>query len=258
MLLTLSAPLLLIILPQWWRWLLAAVAVDHLIMTVAGLLPCCSWVGPNWTRLPTAAVERGEIAITIDDGPDPLITPQVLDILDRYGAKATFFCIGNKVLQQPALARQIVERGHGLENHSMRHVYWLPFCLLGGWLSELDAAQRAIASVIGRSPRFFRPPVGLRNPLLDPVLSRMDLQLVSWTRRAFDTVENRSEVVLAKLLRNLAAGDILLLHDANSALSPNGVPVIIEVLPSLLDAVAAAGWRPVTLEQALAKAATPR
>lgn len=249
--LTLAAPLLLVAMPHWWPWLLAAVVVDNLLMTVAGLLPRCSWVGANWTRLPAEAAARGEIAITIDDGPDPEVTPQVLDILDRYAVKATFFCVGEKVLQQPELARQIVQRGHGLENHSMHHGYLLPFCLLGGWLRELVGAQQAIVSVTGQRPCFFRPPVGLRNPLLDPILSRLDLQLVSWTRRGFDSVENRPEVVLGKLLRNLAAGDILLLHDANAAISSNGVPVILEVLPALLETITSAGLQTVTLHQAL-------
>lgn len=256
--LTLVAPLLLLWRPESWRWLLAAVIVDHLLMTLAGLLPRCNWLGPNWTRLPAEAAVRGEIAITFDDGPDPVTTPEVLEILDRYQAKATFFCIGDKLLRQPELARQIVERGHGLENHSMHHGYWLSFCLPDGWLAELEAAQQAVVSVTGRPPRFFRPPVGLRNPFLDPVLSRLDLQLVSWTRRGFDSVENRSQRVLSRLRRNLNAGDILLLHDADSAISEAGVPVVLEVLPALLEAAASQGLRPVTLEQAMPEAASSR
>lgn len=248
---TLAAPLLLLVSFELWPWLLAAVVVDHLIMTLAGLLPRCAWLGPNWTRLPVAAIARGEIAITIDDGPDPDLTPAVLDILDVYGAKATFFCVGDKVLQHPELCRQIVDRGHTVENHSMHHGYLLPFCLLGGWFAEIDAAQQTISAVTGRRPQFFRPPVGLRNPLLDPVLSRLDLRLASWTRRGFDTVQRRPEVVLAKLLKGLRAGDILLLHDGRYALADNGQPVILEVLPPLLAAIAEAKLRPVTLQEAL-------
>jgi peptidoglycan/xylan/chitin deacetylase (PgdA/CDA1 family) len=133
----------------------------------------------------------------------------------------------------------------------MHHKYHLPFLLLNGWLAELNAAQDALTKVTGIRPRFFRPPVGLRNPLLDPVLSRLGLQLASWTRRGFDMVERNSQVVLARLLKDLKAGDILLLHDSNVARSSTGQPVILEVLPPLLDAIATAKLRTVTLGESL-------
>jgi peptidoglycan/xylan/chitin deacetylase (PgdA/CDA1 family) len=94
-------------------------------------------------------------------------------------------------------------------------------------------------------------PAGLRSPFLDPVLSRLGLRLASWTRRGFDTVTARAETVLDKLTRGLGAGDILLLHDGHAALTCNGVPVILEVLPRLLDSLAAAKLTPVTLRGAL-------
>lgn len=250
LLLTLAAVVAIIMRPDLWRWILAAVVVDNLILTFAGLWPRCSWVGSNWTSLPPAAVARGEIAITIDDGPEPDVTPAVLDILDRYGAKATFFCIAERALRYPDLCRDIIKRGHTIENHSMRHKYHLPFLLLGGWFAELTAAQNALTEITGIRPIYFRPPVGLRNPLLDPVLSRLDMQLVSWTRRGFDTVEKDASVVLAKLVNGLKAGDILLLHDGKAARTAAGVPVVLDVLPRLLDAILNAKLRPVTLRAA--------
>jgi peptidoglycan/xylan/chitin deacetylase (PgdA/CDA1 family) len=179
------------------------------------------------------------------------VTPAVLDLLDRYGVKATFFCIGEKAQRHPDLCRDIVNRGHAVENHSMHHIHYFSFLLLGGCYSELADAQQVLTSITGIRPGFFRAPAGLRNPLLDPVLSRLDLQLASWTRRGFDTVRQNPQVVLAKLLDGLKAGDILLLHDGNSAKSARGVPVILEVLPLLLNAIAAAKLRPVTLREAL-------
>jgi peptidoglycan/xylan/chitin deacetylase (PgdA/CDA1 family) len=172
-------------------------------------------------------------------------------LLDRYGAKATFFCIGEKARRYPGLCREIVARGHAVENHSMRHRHNFSLLLSGGYFSELIAAQETLASITDIRPAFFRAPAGLRNPLLDPVLSRLGLQLVSWTRRGFDTVERNPNVILAKLLDGLKAGDILLLHDGNVARTASGVPVILEVLPPLLDAVATAKLFPVTLREAL-------
>lgn len=250
-LLTVAAPLAIALQPSIWPWAVNAVIADQLLLTFAGLWPRCSWAGSNWTSLPAAAAERGEIAITIDDGPDPDVTPVVLDVLDRYGAKATFFCIAAKAQRHPDLCRDIVKRGHAVENHSMRHQYHLPFLLLGGWMAELNAAQDALTKVTGIRPRFFRPPVGLRNPLLDPVLSRLGLQLASWSKRGFDTVERNPQVVLSKLLKDLKAGDILLLHDSNAAITNTGQPVILEVLPPLLDAIAAAKLNTVTLGESL-------
>jgi peptidoglycan/xylan/chitin deacetylase (PgdA/CDA1 family) len=236
--------------PDIWPWALAVIVVDHVLLTLAGLWPRCTLLGSNWISLPEASAERGEIAITIDDGPDPEVTPAVLDLLDRYGVKATFFCIGEKARRYPDLCRDIADRGHAVENHSMHHRHYFSLLLLGGYFSELTEAQQTLTSITGTRPNFFRAPAGLRNPLLDPVLSRLGLQLASWTRRGFDTVEQNPQVVLAKLLDGLKAGDILLLHDGNAARTVTGVPVILEVLPLLLEAVAAAKLRPVTLREA--------
>ncbi|MDX8129787.1 polysaccharide deacetylase family protein [Methylomonas sp. OY6] len=254
---TIAAPLAIVIQPSIWPWALMTFIADQLVLTFAGLWPRCSWVGSNWTSLPPAAAARGDIAITIDDGPDPEITPAVLDLLDRFGAKATFFCIADKAQRYPDLCRDIVKRGHAVENHSMHHQYHLPFLLLNGWMAELNAAQDTLTEVTGIRPRFFRPPVGLRNPLLDPVLSRLGLQLASWTKRGFDTIEGNPQVVLAKLLKDLKAGDILLLHDSNVARTSNNQPVILEVLPPLLEAIAVANLQPVTLSESLDRCQNP-
>jgi hypothetical protein len=99
-------------------------------------------------------------------------------------------------------------------------------------------------------PRFFRAPAGLRNPFLDPLLHRRGLRLASWTRRGFDTRQRDSSRVLAALCDDLAAGDILLLHDAHAARTTAGEPVILAVLPALLADIRARGLRPVTLAEA--------
>ncbi|HEY1892050.1 MAG TPA: polysaccharide deacetylase family protein [Steroidobacteraceae bacterium] len=238
--------------PSAWPWAIGAVIADHALLTAAGLTPRSALLGPNWTRLPVAASGRREIAITIDDGPDQRITPRVLDLLDERGAKATFFCIGERVQRYAELTREMVRRGHSVENHSQRHLNY--FSLLGprGLIAEVERAQDTIGITTGQQPLFFRAPAGLRSPFLDPVLSRVGLRLASWTRRGFDTVNSRTPTVLGKLTRGLGAGDILLLHDGHAALTDNGAAVILEVLPRLLDALAAARLTPVTLRAALA------
>jgi peptidoglycan/xylan/chitin deacetylase (PgdA/CDA1 family) len=208
-------------------------------------------LGPNWTRLPPRDGRAPGVAITVDDGPDPLVTPQVLALLEGYGAAATFFCIGERVLRYPALAQEIVRRGHVIENHSQSHRH--NFSLLGpnGMDSEVSQAQESIFRVTGSRPQFFRAPAGLRNPFLDPVLARLKLQLASWTRRGFDTVSNDADAVFRRLANPLREGDILLLHDGHAARTRRGQPVILDVLPRLLDALNARGLQCITLRSAL-------
>ena len=221
---------------------------DHLAIVAAGLWPRGTLIGPTIVRLPPAARSRREIALTFDDGPDPATTPKVLDMLDARGARSTFFCVGRRVESNRDLAEEIARRGHRVENHSHRHrnAFWfLPPARLR---YEIERAQDAIAAATGRAPRLFRAPAGIRSPLLEPALARAGLDLVAWTRRGFDTVSGDAPRVLARLVRGLAPGDILLLHDGSSALGASGGPVILEVLPRLLDAIDAAGLHPVPLE----------
>ncbi len=241
----------LIAAPEQWRWVLGAVIGNHALLTLVGLWPRSHWLGPNWIQLPAAAAAKNEFALSIDDGPDPVVTPQVLDILDRYAAQATFFCIGEKAARYPELCREIVRRGHAVENHSQHHPYYFAFLGITGITHEIQAAQDTLAAITGRAPLFFRAPAGLRNPFLDPVLAKLGLRLVAWTRRGFDTRTANPETVSRGLMQGLHAGAILLLHDGNSARSSSGVPVIVAVLPALLEAAAAAGLRLVTLADAL-------
>ena len=237
--------------PGLWPWALGAVAANHLVLTGAGLWPRSTLLGPNLVRLPAAAAARRQVALTFDDGPDPHTTPRVLDLLDGAGVKASFFCIGRQAQAHPALVREIVARGHRVENHGHTHTkHFATF----GWrrLSEdIGTAQRTLAELSGQRPRFFRPLGGLRSPLLDPALAQQGLRLASWTRRGFDSVERDPRRVLARLTRGLAAGDILLLHDGDAARTPGGEPVVLEVLPPLLRALRDSGLQPVTLAEAV-------
>ena len=237
--------------PAWWPWTAGIVFANHAILTIAGLIPRSSLLGPNITRLPPEAAQRGAVAITIDDGPDPEVTPLVLDILDRYQAKATFFCIGRLAAQHPELCREIVRRGHEIENHSQSHNWY--FSLLDPWTihREVREAQTLLAELGGRPPRFFRATAGLRNPELEPVLAHCGLQLCSWSKRGFDTQVNDADAVFRSLVRDLRGGDILLLHDGSAARTAAGQPVILNVLPRLLEALAQQKLHSITLNDAI-------
>ena len=238
--------------PECWRWLLTAVALNQLVLILAGLWPKCRLLGPNWTCLPSAAAARGEVSITIDDGPDPEVTPAVLDLLDRFDAKASFFCIAEKARQYPELCREMVSRGHSIENHSRYHRLDFAFNGYRGLAREIAEAQDILTRVSGSRPLFFRAPFGIRNPFLEPVLSILGLRLASWTRRGFDTRETRPDRVKQRLLRGLKAGDILLVHDGNAASTPEGKPVILPVLQGVLEAIQKANLHSVNLRTARA------
>lgn len=237
--------------PALWPWGLGMVAANHAALALAGLLPRTTCLGPNLTGLPAAAVWRQEVALTIDDGPDPEATPRVLDQLDAAGVQATFFCIGRRARQHPALCRDIVRRGHRVENHGHAHAWTLSLYGPRRLQADIATAQATLSDITGQAPRFFRPTAGLRNVFLEPVLAALDLHLAAWTRRGYDTREGRAATVLARLTRGLGAGDILLLHDGHAARTAAGQPVILEVLPDLLQACAAQRLRPVTLSAAL-------
>jgi peptidoglycan/xylan/chitin deacetylase (PgdA/CDA1 family) len=236
--------------PSYWLWVAAVLASNHVLLGLSGMLPKSQLVGANLVRLPEAAARRGQVALTFDDGPDEQVTPQVLDLLDRHGAKASFFCIAEKVAAHPELVRDIVRRGHSVENHSYRHPNAFACYGVPALRREVEAAQKVIGGITGRLPVFFRAPAGLRSPLLDPVMAWTGLRYISWTRRGYDAVRGDPAGVLRRLTRGLAAGDVLLLHDGSAARTRAGQPVVLAVLPELLDRLAARGLKVVSLPTA--------
>lgn len=223
--------------PVHWRLTVAALVVNHLSIVAAGLTPRSRLLGPNIARAESGE-SRGEVALTFDDGPDPEVTPRVLEILERSGVHASFFCVGERARSAPDLVREIAARGHRVENHSLSHRNDFFFLGPGALTREVDAAQEILSCLSGRAPNFFRAPAGIRSPLVESVLRRAGLRLVSWTRRGFDTVSTSPQRVVARLARGVAAGDILLLHDRRGA---RGSAVILDALPRLLDVIGAQG-----------------
>lgn len=227
------------LLPERWPWILGALAANHLVIGGSGLIPQSRLLGPNLTRLPPGSPPA--VALTFDDGPDPEVTPRVLDLLDERGARASFFLIGRRANAHPDLAAEIVRRGHTAENHTYRHRH--DFSLRGPRVldREVTAAQEAIAAATGRYPAWFRAPAGLRGVFLEPVLARHGLSLAAWTRRAFDTVVRDPARIADRLARGLSAGDVLLLHDGSAARTAAGRPALLDALPRLLDRIAERG-----------------
>jgi peptidoglycan/xylan/chitin deacetylase (PgdA/CDA1 family) len=235
--------------PRAWPWALGAFLSDHALLVWGSLWPRSRLVGENLRRLPEAAARAHKVALTFDDGPDPEVTPGVLQLLAERRARATFFCVGARAARYPELVREMARQGHGVENHSFSHPS--RFCFYGPQAlgAEIDGAQTTLGALSGKTPRFFRAPAGLRNPWVEATLRARGLRLVSWTRRGLDTVSRKPQAVLERLTRGLGAGDILLLHDRQGGRGA-GRPPVLEVLPRLLDRLEAAGLESATIAEA--------
>jgi peptidoglycan-N-acetylglucosamine deacetylase len=236
--------------PSTWPWALTAITANHALIGAAVMWPRSTWIGENIRALPTASVANNEIALTFDDGPDPEITPRVLDLLDAIGQKGSFYVVGERAKKYPLVIQDIVKRGHSVENHSYHHTNTFAFYLSSRLHRELEAAQQAIADASGNLPRFFRAPMGFRTPFLDPVIARLGLHYTSWTRRGFDSTATAPGPVLQRLVTHLSAGDILLLHDGSMLRARRERPVVLDVLPDLLKTISDHGFKSVTLRHA--------
>jgi len=148
-----AAAALLAVAPHHWRLAVAALVGNHTLLGGAGLWPRSRLLGPNLCRFSGAAARRGEVALTFDDGPDPRVTPGVLDCLERYGVRASFFCIGRRAETHPDLVAETVRRGHRVENHSYSHPPAFTCYPPAALRRELRRAQEALARAGGAAPR---------------------------------------------------------------------------------------------------------
>lgn len=196
--------------------------------------PAAQLFGHAVVRVPSG------VALTFDDGPHPEHTPRILDLLDARGARGTFFLIGRKVEKHPALAKEIVSRGHAVGAHSFAHDRL--YALRGAsWLDrDADLEDELWKSTFGHAPVLFRPPVGLTNPRIARLCEERDRLLVAWTIRGRDGVASASAPAVARRVeKGLRKGAIALLHDA--AERDDHTPVSLEALPPVLDACARLG-----------------
>ena len=177
------------------------------------------FIAPLFPRLgfylPIISRGRGagqDVALTFDDGPDPVVTPRLLDLLAAHSVPATFFVTGMKAERHPEVIREILASGHTIGNHSYSHS---PFLMLKGRRileQEVVSAQQALRR-LGIIPLAFRPPVGITGPHLWRILLQQGMHCINFSCRAFDRGNRRITRLAEKMLARVAPGDILLLHD---------------------------------------------
>jgi peptidoglycan/xylan/chitin deacetylase (PgdA/CDA1 family) len=192
---------------------LAPIFISHLLLLYATLVPNCQWWGPVIRSFHTA---QPEVWITIDDGPSPDHTTKVLDLLERFDARATFFVIGKRAEEYPHLITEILSRGHEIANHTYTHqsgMFWAagPARIA----AEIDLCAELLRCAPDRPARLFRAPAGLKNLFVHPELVRRGLALIGWTVRGLDTVRLEPAPVAEKILREAKAGAIILLHEGH-------------------------------------------
>lgn len=176
------------------------------------------------------------VALTFDDGPCPINTPKILDMLDAADVKATFFVIGYKAEAHPDIVRDIVQRGHVIGSHSYTHNRAFSLLSKAAVRQDIERSLACLEKITGSRPALFRPPIGHTNPRIAKVVDELDLTVIGWSVRALDGVASaKPERVAERVIPKLADGAIVLLHDA--AERDDRTPATIEALPKILDAM---------------------
>lgn len=168
------------------------------------------------------------IYLTFDDGPNEPYTSQILNILKIFGAKATFFVCGKNAEYYPALARRIVQEGHGIGNHTFSHSKFLSYT--GLWLREIKQTNKIIFKITGRKTNLFRPPWGRITPWLFLYLKIKNIKIVLWDKAVGDWKNPSPETIVKRVLEKIKPEDIILLHDLPQTVK--ALPLIIKELKS--------------------------
>lgn len=184
-----------------------------------------------------------QVALTFDDGPVPGQTDEILDILNRHKIHAAFFCIGNRVKENPALVNRIHSEGHVVGNHSYWHGKLFDLQTSKAISDELEETNKVIFETIGVKPQFFRPPYGVTNPMVASAIQNGGFTTIGWSVRSMDTVIKDSDKLFKKVSEAIKEGDILLFHDFSAS--------TIQILPRLINHIQKSGLRIVRVDELL-------
>jgi peptidoglycan/xylan/chitin deacetylase (PgdA/CDA1 family) len=182
------------------------------------------------------------VALTFDDGPDPVNTPKILNLLKAYDAKATFFVLGTAAKRYPILMRRIAAEGHAIGNHSWSHP---SKTTKQQAINQIEWTQKAIERAVGFRPKLFRPPYGIANGDLASQAKARGMTLVLWSASSGDTSTKDARTIFANVRYTPANGEIVLLHDGP------GKAATVEALPKILKGLKKDKFDLVTVPQLL-------
>jgi peptidoglycan/xylan/chitin deacetylase (PgdA/CDA1 family) len=210
-----------------WAWM------PHL------LTPACVWRGPGGPR---------RLALTFDDGPDPVWTPRLLDLLAAAGVRGTFFLIGERAARAPELVRRMAAEGHEIGNHSWSHrSLWL--CGPRATEQQIRRGHEQIAELTGLAPRHFRPPWGMVNAAMFAAVRRLGERCVFWSIQPEARRPAPATRQVAHVLARAHPGAIVDLHDAEG--TPAAPARLLEAMPALLDGLRERGYALTTVADLL-------
>jgi peptidoglycan-N-acetylglucosamine deacetylase len=234
------------LLPTHPLWPLALASTALLAVLVLAV----TWIGSGifGPALIRGLAGRSQVALTFDDGPDPEHTLAIAAILTEAGQRGTFFVVGEQVREHPELVRELVAQGHELGLHSDDHSLTSTLPSMRWLRDDFARSARTLEETVGRSPRFYRPPVGLLNPRIHLVAREGGWQVIGWTVRARDGVPADPRAVAQRIERGLRDGAVILMHDH---LRRGGRPAAVEALPRVLETLQARGLRSVPLSELL-------
>ncbi|MGD0625386.1 MAG: polysaccharide deacetylase family protein [Thermodesulfobacteriota bacterium] len=189
------------------------------------------------------------VGLTFDDGPHPLYTPRVLEILDSFQAQATFFVIGRHLKEHGDLVVAASKAGHVIGNHTEHHSWAMNFSSAKKMRQEVLACQSEVEKWAGYKPRFYRQPAGFRNPKIFGILKELQISMVGWQVRAFDTQCQNPKGIARRILQKVQPGGVILLHDGSNTANNQDRTATLQALPEILGGLKDRGMEFLTLDK---------
>jgi peptidoglycan/xylan/chitin deacetylase (PgdA/CDA1 family) len=191
-----------------------------------------------------------QVALTFDDGPDPQVTPRLLDALGAAGARATFFTIGRYLQQHPAIAERAINEAHELGNHSWQHDRMQNFYSTRAQAADIDRSIGLLQALSGSERPLYRPPIGLKSPALARAAHARRLTMIAWSLHSRDTRLCEARAIAAQVLDRIRPGDIVLLHDGHDREGYHRT-ALLGALPTILQGLRERGLQSVTVSELL-------
>ncbi len=195
-------------------WYIVLLMVFWFLITALG----SGLIGWNYhlkAILSNTSTKTNHVSITFDDGPNSTFTPQVLELLKKHHAKATFFCIGKHIENHPDIIKNILDQGHTIGNHTYSHANSFGFFSTENVIKELQKTNSIVQNQTGLKLNLYRPAFGVTNPNIARAVKALKLTTIGWNKRSLDTTKLSDEAVLKRITTSLKAGDIILLHDTS-------------------------------------------
>ncbi len=216
------------------RWFVGAMLLAASLPLVTGVPPSVAapaLVHPSTINAAAAPQPAPVVYLTFDDGPHPVYTPQILEVLAKHRARSTFFVVGSMVQNWPQTARQIVEAGHSIQLHSWRHANLTKFTR-EEFTADTTRSQAALEEVVNRRATCMRPPFGAVNSRLIEWAEEVNLKTVMWSNTGADWLDLTSEQIARRVVNGVQPGSVVLLHDGggNRSRTVSALEIILEEL----------------------------